>query len=257
MDPEIKLYHLAEVDSTNSFVKRHCLELADGTLVYADVQTAGRGRLDRKWVSARGNFFGTLLMKKLPDPFLGTMVVSLAALDVLNDLAPELRVWLKWPNDLYVEDAKLAGILSEAVIMPDNSRAVAVGLGVNLALSGEDLAGIDKPAASVEKGKINPEKFAFELAKSAKRYYIMGMVCGRDLFELWRRFSDVVGMQLVLELGGGKSVSGTAVGIGEDGALILQDAAGGRKPYYCGDVSVSRESVRKALADRKKAVETD
>ncbi|MBE6366404.1 MAG: biotin--[acetyl-CoA-carboxylase] ligase [Lentisphaerae bacterium] len=251
MDPEIKLYHLAEVDSTNSFVKRHCLELADGTLVYADVQTAGRGRLDRKWVSARGNFFGTLLMKKLPDPFLGTMVVSLAALDVLNDLAPELRVWLKWPNDLYVEDAKLAGILSEAVIMPDNSRAVAVGLGVNLALSGEDLAGIDKPAASVEKGKINPEKFAFELAKYAKMYYIMGMSCSKELLALWQSRNEVVGMELVLELTGGKQARGVACAVADDGALVLRDESGAEKSYYCGDVSVSRESVRLAWERRR------
>ena len=253
IDFDISLLHLAEVDSTNSYVKNNHLQLADGTLVYADVQTAGRGRLDRRWVSKPGNFFGTLLLKKLENPFLGTMVISLSALEVLRKLAPESEVWLKWPNDLYIGDAKAAGILSESIVQPDGSRAIAVGLGVNLALSDAELKAIDKPAAVVGNGKINPEKFAFELAKSAKRYYIMGMVCGRDLFELWRRSCDVVGMQLVLELGGGKSVSGTAVGIGEDGALILQDAQGGRKPYYCGDVSVSRESVRKALADRKKS----
>jgi excisionase family DNA binding protein len=113
-------------------------------------------------------------MKNLSNPFLGTMVMSLGAMDVLNKLAPELDVWLKWPNDIYLEDAKLAGILSESLEL-DDKRAIAVGLGVNLNLSAAELADIDKPAASVEKGKINPEKFASELAKSAKMYYIMGM----------------------------------------------------------------------------------
>ena len=59
-DFSITLKHLAEVNSTNTYVKEHCAELADGTLVYADVQTAGRGRLDRVWLSKKGNFFGTL-----------------------------------------------------------------------------------------------------------------------------------------------------------------------------------------------------
>ncbi len=250
-EPEISLYHLDEVDSTNSFVKRHVLELADGTLVYADVQTAGRGRMDRKWVSARGNFFGTLLMKKLPDPMLGTMVISLAALDVLKNLAPELDVWLKWPNDIYVENAKLAGVLSEAVIMPDKSRAAVVGIGVNLALSATELATIDKPAASVEKGKINPEKFASELAKSAKMYYIMGMSCSERLFALWRQRNECVGMELTLVLGGDKNVRGVVTAIAPDGALILRDSEGNERSYYCGDVSVDRQSVCAAREKRR------
>lgn len=247
-DIEISLKHLAEVDSTNLYVKNNCNVLPDGSLVYANMQTAGRGRLNRRWVSRPGNFFGTLLMKKLSNPFLGTMVMSLGAMDVLKNLAPELDVWLKWPNDIYLEDAKLAGILSESVALDGGGRAIAVGLGVNLALSSEDIAGIDKPAASVEKGKINPEKFALELAKSAKMYYIMGMHCGESLFALWRSRSDVIGMELILELGGGKQVSGTACGINDDGALILRDADGRETPYYCGDVSVNRESVRLARA---------
>lgn len=254
-DLEISLLHLEEVDSTNTYAKVHCNELADATLVYADIQTAGRGRLDRRWVSPRGNFFGTLLMKNLADPFLGTMVVSLAAMDVLKKLAPELDVWLKWPNDIYLEDAKLAGILSESSSLADGRRFIAVGLGVNLAFSADELVCIDKPAASVEKGKINPEKFALELAKSAKMYYIMGISCSERLFELWRSRSDVVGMDLVLELGGGKEVAGTAVGIDPNGALILRDAEGRENSYYCGDVSVNRESVRLALARRRAAAE--
>ena len=229
-DLEIKLLHLAEVDSTNTYAKSHCRDLADGTLVYADIQTAGRGRLDRKWVSTPGNFFGTLLMKNLANPFLGTMVMSLGAMDVLQKLAPELDVWLKWPNDIYLEDAKLAGILSESIEL-DNKRAIAVGLGVNLALSADDLASVDKPAASVEKGKINPEKFASELAKSAKMYYIIGMHCGESLFALWRSRSDVIGMDLILELGGGKQLAGTACGIADDGALILRDREGKETSY--------------------------
>jgi BirA family biotin operon repressor/biotin-[acetyl-CoA-carboxylase] ligase len=248
---EISLLHLDEVDSTNTFVKNNHSQLADGTLVYADVQTAGRGRLDRSWLSKKGNFFGSLLMKRLDNPFLGTMVVSLSALEVLKKLAPEVPAWLKWPNDIYVEDAKLAGVLSETVTLADKSRAIVVGLGMNLALSEDDIQSIGKPAASVGNGKINPEKFASELAKSAKTYYIMGMVCSRKLFDLWQQNSDVVGMQLVLELGGGKSVCGKAIGIAADGALILRDENGVEKSYYCGDVSVNRESVRKALAERK------
>ena len=250
-DLSITLLHLAEVDSTNTYAKEHYAELADATLVYADIQTAGRGRLDRSWLSRRGNFFGTLLMKKLANPFLGTMVLSLGALDAIKNLAPEVPVWLKWPNDLYLEDAKLAGILSETVQQGDGSRMIAAGIGVNLMLSEDDRASIGKPAAAIGNDKINPEKFALELAKYAKMYYIMGIACSEKLFELWRKRNDLVGMELVLELGGNKSVCGTAAGIAADGGLILKSQDGTEKTYYCGDVSVSRESVQQAWLRRK------
>ena len=250
-DFSITLKHLEMVNSTNTYVKEHYADLPDGTLVYADIQTAGRGRLDRVWLSKKGNFFGTLLMKNLANPFLGTMVLSLGALDAIKNLAPELPVWLKWPNDLYLEDAKLAGILSETVQQADGSRVIAAGIGVNLMLSNEDKDVIGKPAAAIGSDKINPEKFALELAKCAKMYYIMGIACSEKLFELWRKRNDLVGMELVLELGSDKSVCGTAVGIAPDGGLILKDPVGSQKTYYCGDVSVNRESVRRAWEHKK------
>ena len=76
----------------------------------------------------------------------------------------------------------------------------------------------------------------------------MGMHCGESLFALWRSRSDVIGMELILELGGGKQAAGTACGIADDGALILRDTEGRITSYYCGDVSVNRESVRLARA---------
>ncbi len=250
-DFSIKLLHLSEVGSTNTYCREHLDDLADATLVHADIQTAGRGRLGRTWLSRKGNFFGSLLMKKLTNPFLGTMVLSLGALDAIKNLAPEVPVWLKWPNDLYCEDAKLAGILSETVQQSDGSRAIIAGIGVNLTLSQEDQSVIGKPAAAIGNDKINPEKFAFELAKCAKMYYIMGIACSEKLFDLWRNRNDLVGMELVLELGGDKSVCGIAAGIAADGGLILKHADGLEKTYYCGDVSVSRESVRAAWESRK------
>ena len=192
-------------------------------------------------------------MKELANPFLGTMVLSLGALDAIKNLAPELPVWLKWPNDLYYEDAKLAGILSETVQQSDGRRVIAAGIGVNLLLSDDDLHAIGKPAAAIGNDKINPEKFALELAKCVKMYYIMGIACSEKLFEFWRKRNDLVGMELVLELGGDKSVCGTAVGIAADGGLIMKDQDGSEKTYYCGDVSVNRESVRRAWARKKLA----
>ena len=246
---DITILHLPTVDSTNAYAKLHQKELADGTLVVADSQSAGRGRLGRRWVSPPGkNFYGTLLLKRLEHPFDGTMVISLAALAVLRELAPELPVWLKWPNDLYVGAGKLAGVLSEAVAIVSGPPAVITGMGVNLNLAEEELAAIDRPASSVLAAvgrEINPLFFASELAKRIKSYYIMGIYCRSALFASWRTANRIIGAEVELDLSSGEPVRGHAAGIAEDGALLVRSAAGTVEAYYCGDVTVSRESVRK------------
>ncbi len=250
---DISLHYLETVDSTNVYVKNNVDTLADGALVYAGTQTAGRGRLGRVWHSPPGrNFYGSLLLKRLENPLLGTMVVSLGALAALRSLAPELAVWLKWPNDLYVGGRKLAGVLSETADSAGGARMIVVGIGVNLNTTEEELSLIDRPAASVFAAvgcKINPDFFASELARYAKTYYIMGIFSGNRLFDEWRKCNSMVGLDVELDLGGGRLVTGLATGIAPDGALLVRDARGIEKPYYCGDASITREAVRR-LAER-------
>jgi len=257
-DIAITILHLDTVDSTNSYVKLRRDELADGTLAVADSQSAGRGRFGRRWFSPPGrNFYGSLLLKRLKHPFDGTMVISLAALAALEEIAPELPVWLKWPNDLYVGAGKLAGVLSEAVPQADAPPAVIAGLGVNFNLTREELAAIDRPAASVlaETGReINPLFFASKLAEKIKTYYIMGIYCRDGLFAAWSAANQVVGAEIELDGGAAGMVRGVVAGIGGDGALLVA-GEGTVRPYYSGDVTVSRESVRKiaaARADKRK-----
>jgi BirA family transcriptional regulator, biotin operon repressor / biotin---[acetyl-CoA-carboxylase] ligase len=127
-------------DSTN----RYLLECAaagapEGVVAVADEQTAGRGRLGRTWVAPAGSalLVSALLRPGLPAErtHLVTLAAGLAALDALDALSP-VRAGLKWPNDVVVDDRKLAGILAEA----DGAGAVVVGMGCNVqpaALPGE------------------------------------------------------------------------------------------------------------------------
>ena len=128
------------VDSTN----RVALELAragagEGVVGVADHQTAGRGRRGRRWESAAGaSLLASLLLRPGPDrPFLAVAAVALAARDACWAVAG-VRADLKWPNDLMVGGAKLAGVLAEA-----EGGAVVVGLGLNVA------AGAPWPAGAV------------------------------------------------------------------------------------------------------------
>ncbi|NOY74590.1 MAG: biotin--[acetyl-CoA-carboxylase] ligase [Kiritimatiellaeota bacterium] len=94
--------HIDIIDSTNALALRRFAEFADGTLLTADAQTAGIGRRGRSWLSPRGvNLYATYILKRPAFPVGDAMLIGgLAALDVLRQFAPDMELWLKWPNDI-------------------------------------------------------------------------------------------------------------------------------------------------------------
>ena len=134
-----RIEHFPEIDSTNSWLVNEAKNGApEGTVAYADFQSAGRGRLDRHWVSPPGASLlcSILLRAPVEDSQLHLVVaaVALSARAALVRLSG-VRPTLKWPNDLLVGDAKLAGLLGEVVVTSDG-RALVVGIGINLSDAG-------------------------------------------------------------------------------------------------------------------------
>lgn len=140
-----RVEHFDEIDSTNTYlvdrVRRD--DPPEGLVAVAGFQSAGRGRLDRRWESPPGT---ALLCSLLLRPGLAAedlqLVVAAVALSARAALVrlTGLRPGLKWPNDLVVGDAKLAGVLAE-IVERDGGLAVVVGLGVNLTSEGPAVAG--------------------------------------------------------------------------------------------------------------------
>ena len=132
MQRETNIRYLESVESTNTDAADHLDSLADGTLIVAETQSSGHGRLGRKWHSPRGNIYASFVMKDLfGEPFHATMVSSLAVLSVLNDLVPGHGAYIKWPNDIYSrEGRKIAGMLAELELSGNSAFAV-FGIGIN------------------------------------------------------------------------------------------------------------------------------
>src|SRR5215469_2657324 len=142
-DWEIRRF--AEIDSTNTYVLDQARQgAAEGLVAVAEHQTAGRGRLDRRWESPPGtNLLASVLLRpgcEADDVHLCTGVVALAAADACAEAAGVEPV-LKWPNDLLVGEAKLAGVLAEAEFDGTRLSAVVVGIGLNVAWPGPAGAG--------------------------------------------------------------------------------------------------------------------
>lgn len=195
----------------------------EGDWLVALHQDSGKGRHGRVWESIDGNFFGSTLIQLRPSdppaPALA-LVAGLALIEAVAMEAPGAPLMLKWPNDLMLGDAKLAGILLER----SGDRVVA-GFGINLAgapsISGRKTAAL-KPIK-----QIAPQAFAPVLAEKCVQLLAAWRASDAASFaQAWLARAHPVGTALEVHSGPGERVGGTFDGIELDGALRLKRADG-------------------------------
>ena len=165
---------LDTVDSTNEEAKRIAAAGEVGPLwIAADVQTAGRGRRGRSWDSPSGNLCATLLLrprKSASDCAQLSFIAALAVSDAIAALAPNLQTRLKWPNDVLIEEQKVAGILLESAGGEAKPEWLAIGIGLNLAHHPNET---EFPATSLAAWGVsaNPQDALAYLAGSFAKWY--------------------------------------------------------------------------------------
>ena len=148
--PRYRINEFAELDSTNLHALANIYELSDGDVIQALVQTAGHGRLNRRWIShVPGNLCISLVLKPGHAPAGQLPLAGLSQLLAVSVCrAVGARATLKWPNDVLLGGRKIAGLLAETVTQ-GKFFGLVLGLGVNLNLDAETLATIDQPATSL------------------------------------------------------------------------------------------------------------
>ena len=213
----------------------------DLSLVVADEQTMGRGRLDRPWFTPPQTAlaFSLILRPTSAEKPLLSRIVGLAALalaDVLQTL--NLTPQIKWPNDILLNGRKLAGILIEATWFEDEVQSIVIGMGLNIAkaaVPATDILGF--PATSLENnlGYV-PDRNVILHAILANIIALRPHM-GTDAFmSSWEKKLAYYGRQVRVEMGGEKSVSGKVIGLESDGSLKLRDDDGKTISVRFGDV---------------------
>jgi len=236
-----RLCHYATLGSTNGEAKALARAGApDGTLVWADEQTAGRGRRGRVWLSPPGNLYLSLVMRPAGAPSRAAQLGFVAALglgDALAALAgPALHLRYKWPNDLLANGRKFAGILLESETSANDSvDFVVVGIGVNIVCAPGD---VEFPATSLiaegVAGVTPPvllEGFARHFEGWARRWGEAGFA---PLRMAWLARASGLGERVRVRLER-STLFGRFLDLDDDGALVL-DAAEGRRRIAAGDV---------------------
>lgn len=204
----------------------------EGVWLRAVTQSAGRGRLGRAWISPPGNLYASTIVRLRPsDPVAATlaMVAAVALDEVLR--AYGAMPWIKWPNDLFIADAKLTGILLERA-----HDAVVVGIGVNLAHSPDDL---DRPATSMAAQGLQPpepEQFCHDLAEAFARWLAIWRSGLEPVRQRWLERAHPVGTALSVSLPEQPPLEGLFDGLELDGALRLRLPSGECQAIHAGDV---------------------
>lgn len=209
--------------------------VAEGDWLIADRQTAGRGRQGRDWFDGAGNFMGSTVVHLAPgDPPAASFALAtgLAAYEAVVPLLTDpSRLHLKWPNDLTVGTAKLAGILLERA-----GDALVVGIGVNLAAA-PPVAGRETAALAAFGPAPDRDTFAAALAAAFALELERWRSFGLDpLIRRWQLAAHPVGTPLSVNPPGEPPVSGTFAGLGDEGALRLRLADGTVRVMHAGDV---------------------
>ena len=213
----------------------------DLSLVIADEQTAGRGRLDRKWFTPKGTALAfSLILRPTPQekPHL-TRVVGLAALAVTDALRMRgLISQIKWPNDVLLNGRKVAGILVESVWSGEEVDCLVIGIGMNITKEAVPAAELLLfPATSLEEG-LGPAVEHTEILRDI----LAGIIALRphlasdSFIASWEKALALRGEPVQVEQGDGSIVTGKLLGLESDGSLRLADDQGQPATVRFGDV---------------------
>ena len=234
------VYHFDEIDSTNLFLMKGGSELPHGTIVIADVQKAGRGRLDRGWLSPKGGLWFSIILKGdfvQRNPHIILPVVGVTTAQTIRELLG-LEAGIKWPNDVLIADKKVCGILAE-MSSERESTFVVVGVGLNV---NNDLEGLD--GGIRERSTTLKDELSKDVdLRSILRHWVPTLernleLAARDpgeVLELYRGVSFTLGKNVSVKTMKGE-LTGFATDIDPEGALLLKLENGDIERVLTGDV---------------------
>jgi len=239
------LYHFYTVDSTNAFALRlldHGYKVADGTVVIAESQTAGKGRLGRSWHSEResGLYLSMVLYPKAPPSLapLLTLATTIAAHNAV-ERATHLDVDIKWPNDLLIDGKKACGILAEMQAEVDRIKMMIIGVGINVNHESfpDEIAG---RATSLRLASGRPQsriEILVDFLEEFEALYLKFEQKGpRAIIDGWTRLSSFANGRKIEIHDGVRTIAGLTRGLNPLGALRVEQADGRTEEVYSGDV---------------------
>ena len=244
-----RVYYFEEIDSTQNFAQNIAADKKEnGTIIIAEKQTSGRGRLDRKWTSPKGGIWFSLIIHPKFDVSSSTLIPILSAVALSKSIKSvlDIETEVKWPNDITMNGKKVAGVLVDASFQTNSIDYLILGIGINFDIDTKKLEkrltktpnfyGIDSlrgkedktpPKTLLKEFLLQFEKNLFQLDKGEKS----------KIIKEWTKRAAGIGEKITINTSNGK-ISGISQGIDNDGALKIK-TRNETKKIYVGDVVLS------------------
>lgn len=235
------------VGSTNTIAFGLAEKASEGTVVLADSQDKGRGKLGRTWISPPGvNIYMSIILKprmKTKDVSLITIMSTVACASALRKVTG-IKVTIKWPNDLMINNKKVGGILTELKAQRQHIISAIVGIGINVNIDVHDFPDDVKNIAISLKNEaglsFSRELIIAEILNEMDRWYKeLTMLKKETILETWKNLSSTLGMKVIIT-SAHETLTGTAESIDIEGMLILRLPSGKSKRISSGDLTILR-----------------
>ena len=233
---------LPVIDSTNQYLLDHLASLSSGDACIAEYQQAGRGRRGRKWFSPFGaNLYLSMYwrLEQGPAAAIGlSLVIGIVMAEVLHELGAD-QVRVKWPNDLYLHDRKLAGILVELTGKTGDAAQIVIGAGINLAMRRVEEEVVNQGWINLQEAGIHIDRNKLavrlinELRNALKIFEQDGLA---SFLGRWEKLDNFIHRPVKLIIGD-KEIYGISRGIDAQGALLLEQD-GVIKAWVGGEISL-------------------
>ncbi len=228
------------MESTMEAAKREALWGAEaGTIVVTDVQTAGRGRLQRTWVSPKGGVAMSVILRPNLDYLPYMVMLSALAVTYTINVLTGLKPVIKWPNDVLIGEKKVSGILIENDIRNNTLRHTVIGIGINVNMYMRNYPQIYPIATSLSdqvKKEVPKLNVVRQLLVEMDRLY-QSLSHGDFILEQWKKHLITIGQKVQVNTGT-TVYKGVAESVALDGSLMLRQDEGGLIKIISGDVVV-------------------
>lgn len=239
------IYYFDEIDSTNNEAKKKAENGAPhGTLVITECQSGGRGRRGKKWVSpSRSGIWMSLILRPYILPNNASMLTLVAALAVAGAISKykNIECQIKWPNDIVINGKKVCGILTEMSAEQDAVNYVVIGIGINVNTTqfDEDIRGIASSLVVQTGIEIKRSQLVADFAKEFENYYNV-FIQTSDLSNLVDEYNKMlINVEREVKIIDTKGeFTGTAIGIDNNGELLVKCKDGSIQKIMAGEVSV-------------------
>lgn len=239
-----KIYYHDSIDSTNKMAKDIAHKEEEGTIIVAEEQVEGRGRLGRAWLSPKkkGIYFSIILKPHLPPMKVAKLTLIGAAAVHLALEETGIKSQIKWPNDIVINGKKVCGILTEMSSELNMINHVVMGIGVNVNLEKDDIPeDLQDKASSLKiesKNQVDRKKLLARILNNFENFYLLFRDNGEtnQAIKICRDNSAVIGNQVQVINGSTKRV-GKALDINDNGELIVE-FDGKVETVFSGEISI-------------------